>query len=424
MPGPALASPMTATPALAAFADAARQRVGSLDDRAGDLLAAGLAAADPYPPTRDALDDLAGPAAVAVACGKAAVPMARAWQDWGGPPGVVVAPEGTEPEGLDGWEVRWGEHPVPGPRSYAAGQRVVDLARHGMDVVLLLSGGASSMMEAPVLDEADHRALAEELVEAGLDIRTLNAARSLVSDLKVGGLAGEVDRAGGRLTVLFVSDVPDDDPALVGSGPGFAVDGSELVSRLDDLDDDLRDRVLDAADHREAPRATAKHRCVLPRRAPMEAALEAARSRGLEATPVRLDGPIDQAADRLAAARPDEDGVVVAWGEPHVDLPDDPGRGGRATHLVCRAWPELDGDHVLAVAATDGVDGRAEAGGGYARPAADRSGEAESAAARTDSATFLEGLEPVLGGLLSKQVTHANSADVGVLTYDPGSTGT
>lgn len=424
MLSPALASPMTATPALAAFADAVHQRVGSLDRRAGDVLAAGLAAADPYPPTRDALDELAGPAAVAVACGKAAVPMARAWQDWGGPPGVVVAPEGTEPEGLDGWEVRWGEHPVPGPRSYAAGQRVVDLARHGMDVVLLLSGGASSMMEVPVLDEADHRALMEDLVEVGLDIRTLNAARSLVSDLKAGGLAGEVDRAGGRLTVLFVSDVPDDDPGLVGSGPGSAVEETELVSRLDDLDDDLRDRVLVAADHRQAPRATAEHRCVLPRRAPMEAALETARSRGLEPTPVRLDGPVEQAADRLAKARPEPDEVVVAWGEPHVALPDDPGRGGRATHLVCRAWRELDADHVLAVAATDGVDGRAEAAGGYARPATDRSDAAVDAAERTDSATFLQELPPTVGGLLAEQVTHANSADVGVLTYDPGSTGT
>lgn len=415
---------MTGTEPLAAFADAARQRVGSIDRRAGEILAAGLEAADPCPPTRQALDALAGPAAVAVACGKAAVPMARAWQDWGGPPGIVVAPEGTDPGGLDGWEIRWGEHPVPGARSYAAGQRVVDLARQGLDVVLLLSGGASSMMEAPVGDEADHRALASDLVDAGLDIRTLNAARSLVSDLKAGALAGEVERAGGRLTVLFVSDVPDDDPELVGSGPGIAVADDELVSRLQGVEDDLRERVLDAADRREAPRATADHRCVLSRQAPKEAAVERARSLGLEPADLCLDGPVDEAAARLADARPGEGEVVVPWGEPHVALPDDPGRGGRTTHLICRTWPELDVGHVLAVAATDGVDGRAQAGGGWARSDPDRADEAAGAADRADSATFLEELPPAVGGLLPEQVTHANSADVGVLTYEPGSTGT
>lgn len=415
---------MTETAPLARFAEAARRRVGGLDERAGPILAAALRAADPYPATRAALDALPGPAAVAVACGKAAVPMARAWQDWGGPPGVLVAPEGTDPEGLDGWEVRWGEHPVPGPRSYAAGQRVVDLARHGMDLVLLLSGGASAMMEAPVLDQADHHALAGDLVDAGLDIRSLNAARSLLSDLKAGGLAGEAERAGGRLTVLFVSDVPDDDPALVGSGPGFAVADDELVSRLEGLDDGLRERVLEAAEHRQAPRGTADHTCVLSRRAPMEAAVERARSLGLEPTAVRLDGPVDEAAARLAAARPAGDEVVVPWGEPHVALPEDPGRGGRTTHLVCRAWPRLDDGHVLAVAATDGVDGRAEAGGGLARIEQARADEATAAADRTASAAFLASLPDAVGGLLPEQVTQANSADVGVLSYPPGSTGT
>lgn len=460
-----------ATEALAAFAAVAREAVARVSDRAADLLHAALVAADPHPATLGALAEHGGgKGRVPVAVGKAAVPMARAWQAWGGPPGLLVAPPGAKAPSLAGWELRAGEHPVPGALSYAAGKRVLDWAREGLPLVLLLSGGASAMVEAPVPGPDLHRPLMERLQRSGAPIEAVNAARSLLSGIKAGGLASECVRAGGSLTVLYVSDVPGDDPAVVGSGPGAWIAPEVLRERLDGLPGGLRDEVLELAGGRDVDETgpdDVVHRCVLPRRAPAEAAAARARSAGLAPELVRLDGPVDEVADRVAGRmrmlRPDE--VLILWGEPTVAVPaaasasaeagtaagtgagtgagpgggrgGHGGRGGRATHLVGALMArsgELGGDAdetlgegsgaafggravAVAVAATDGVDGPSGTGGGYARLPADaaRSQAARDALSAFDAAAFLEGLPLDEGGVVPAAPTGANSADVGVV---------
>jgi glycerate-2-kinase len=135
--------------------------------------------------------------------------------------GVVVAPtKGDAPSGAITSLV--GDHPIPGRRSFDAAARIAQAfsQKRGGDLgVLLLSGGASSLIGAPIkgLIEADYIRLCEMLVASGLDISRLNAVRKRFSLWGAGRMA--LALAPARTFCFAVSDVPDNDIASIGSGP-------------------------------------------------------------------------------------------------------------------------------------------------------------------------------------------------------------
>ena len=174
--------------------------------------------------------------------------------------------------------------------------------------------------------------LAQLGLAAGRDIVTLNTERARYSQIKGGRLAARLGGRGGR--ALLISDVPGDDPAVIGSGIlAPAPDG-----------DAIRREVIASVDMA------------------MDAVAEAARARGL--TVRRATGRFSGDAARLATQFTHElalgEAQVRIWGgESTVQLPAAPGRGGRNQHLALAAarmiagYPEL----ALLAAGTDGIDG-------------------------------------------------------------------
>ena len=138
--------------------------------------------------------------------------------------GVVVAPEKSDsPSGAIASMV--GDHPIPGANSFASAvkiQQTLAMKRGGDLGVVLLSGGASSLIGAPLkgLAEADYIKLCETLVASGLDIGKLNAVRKRFSMWGAGRMA--LALAPARTYCFAVSDVPDNDIASIGSGPCVA----------------------------------------------------------------------------------------------------------------------------------------------------------------------------------------------------------
>ena len=84
---------------------------------------------------------------------------------------------------------------------------------------MLLSGGASANLVSPAagLTLDDKRAITRHLLRSGAAIGEINAVRKRLSRIKGGRLAGAAFPA--RLLTLAISDVPGDDPAVIGSGP-------------------------------------------------------------------------------------------------------------------------------------------------------------------------------------------------------------
>ena len=115
-----------------------------------------------------------------------------------------------------------GDHPIPGRQSSAAAVKIGEVTpgRRGNDVsIVLVSGGASSLIAAPLraLSEADLSLLFELLLGSGLDIGEMNAVRKRFSRWAAGRLA--LALAPAATHCLAMSDVADDDLAVIGSGP-------------------------------------------------------------------------------------------------------------------------------------------------------------------------------------------------------------
>lgn len=311
-----------------------------------DLYRAALAAVDGRRRVRAALASDPGKEPVsAVAIGKAASAMMLGAADALGPRlqrGLVVGPDGgiaRELAGRAGMQCLEAGHPLPDERSIAAGQALLAFAAAtppGGRVLLMVSGGASALLEvpAPGVSLADLQRLYTEATAQGLDIESLNARRRELSQVKGGRLPGLF--AGSNVEGLAISDVPRDDPAVIGSGllaaPGCRL---TLVGSLDEA---------------------------------LEAILRTARAQAFSVQRIadRLAGDAAAAARRfcheLAVGAAD---LLVWGGEAVVNLPAQPGRGGRCQHFALTAAQCIAGHPELIVlaAGTDGRDGASEDAG-------------------------------------------------------------
>lgn len=116
-------------------------------------------------------------------------------------------------------------HPVPDAGSVEGARLALEAAASATadDLVLvLLSGGASANLVAPTGDLTldDKRAITRHLLRSGAAIDEINTVRKRLSRIKGGRLAAAAFPA--RLVTLAISDVPGDDPAIIGSGPTVA----------------------------------------------------------------------------------------------------------------------------------------------------------------------------------------------------------
>ena len=179
---------------------------------------------------------------VLIAVGKAAQAMTEGACDILGTQirgGLVVSkaghllPSRLSAVGLDGVI---GGHPVPNLGSLEAGGRLLDTVAAAGDASLLflISGGASSLVEVPAggLGLAELERLNGWLLGSGLPIDAMNRVRKAVSRIKGGGLLTFVQ--GRRLRALAISDVPADEPRVIGSG--LLVPEPDLAVELQKLD--------------------------------------------------------------------------------------------------------------------------------------------------------------------------------------------
>lgn len=135
--------------------------------------------------------------------------------------GIVICPYGlkTKTSRIQQFEA---SHPVPDLNGYTATLELVDVASDVREpdlVIYVISGGSSSLLCLPPeeLELEDIRELNRHLLTCGAPIRDMNRIRKSVSKVKGGKLRSVFGNA--VVEVLAVSDVPDNDPAVIGSGP-------------------------------------------------------------------------------------------------------------------------------------------------------------------------------------------------------------
>ena len=151
-------------------------------------------------------------------------------------------------------------HPVPDKAGISATKRALALADavDAEDLVLvLLSGGASAnwIAPAPGLTLEEKQALTRALLKSGAAIGEMNTVRKHLSRIKGGRLAKRAYPA--TVVTLAISDVPGDDPAVIGSGPTVPdpttlADARAIVARYRLALPEAVERALDDPGERDA----------------------------------------------------------------------------------------------------------------------------------------------------------------------------
>ena len=192
------------------------------------IFKAGIAAVEPGALVAGALDDgaLTNDRFHVVSVGKAAMAMAQAAVALLDPDRLIGEPlvvtNGGNSRPQEGFRVMTCGHPLPDTRSVLAAAEVTHRAstlEQNQGLLVLLSGGSSSLLAAPVtgVSLADKAEITRLLLASGADIHEINSVRRHLSKIKGGGLARIVFPA--PLVTLILSDVIDDDASVIGSGP-------------------------------------------------------------------------------------------------------------------------------------------------------------------------------------------------------------
>lgn len=344
---------------------------------------------------------------VVLGAGKAGASMAQAvealWPADAPLQGLVVTRYHhvpPRPEGLaQRIEVVQAAHPVPDDAGRQAAERMLAMAQ-GLgrsDLVLcLVSGGGSALLTLPVegLSLEQKQDVNKALLASGASISEMNCVRKHLSRIKGGRLAAACAPA--RVVTLTISDVPGDDPSIIGSGPTVpdATRCEDALAVLQRYRIALPEPVLRALAQGalETPKpgdprfdGHRVHLIATPQQS-LEAAAQAARDAGLAAYILsdamegesREVGKVHAALARAVAqrgqpfARPC---VILSGGETTVTVrarpPGSPrGRGGRAGEFCMGMAQALQGQEgVYALAAdTDGIDGVEDNAGAFVAP--------------------------------------------------------
>jgi glycerate 2-kinase len=284
-------------------------------------------------------------------------------------------------------------HPVPDRSGQRAAVRLcamaAELGRRDL-LIVLLSGGASSLLPAPVagVTLADKQRTTQELLRCGASIREINTVRKHLSRIKGGRLA-ELTKA--TVVTVILSDVLGDDLSAIASGPTApdptTYQGAVEILKRYRIWQTVPQRVRRHLDHgclglaSETPKPGSSlfrrvhHHIVGSNGAAVTAVTRAAREAGLR-TLVHVPALTGEARDEgqrfgaLARKIARENKplqkpcCVVAGGETTVTVTGK-GTGGRAQEFAAAAALEIAGLAKVWVVAigTDGTDGPTDAAG-------------------------------------------------------------
>ena len=321
-----------------------------------------LDAIDPAPRVAAALEP-GGPPVHIYGAGKASVRMVTGALRALGPRvvgGTVLAPTTGTAGPIS---ILAADHPLPGDRSLA-GTRELLLGLSAVpadhEVLFLISGGASAMLCAPTVDLATWRDLGTQLLYSGAPIADVNAVRAAFSSVKAGRLA---DACPAAFRTLIASDVPGDDPMVIGSGPTVPPTTPHDLAALA-----ARWRLRLPVAPQPAPGIRSGPVEIVTRNEDALAAVsQLAQTQGLRVVrgpPLR--GPARQMGSALAqqlVGLPERT-CLICGGETTVTVRG-AGRGGRCQELATAALDHLStrpGTRLLA-AGTDGMDGPTDAAG-------------------------------------------------------------
>ena len=325
-----------------------------------------------------------------ISIGKAAQTLVNSLEMQAGPRFEGIVASSVEPVSqARGFRYFRGGHPTPNQESVRAAEAMLkSLSGQNASslVIFMLSGGGSSMAEKPINDEISLEDLVttyRALVLSGAPIAEINAIRKHLSAIKGGRLARAAYPVPAQPVSLLVSDVPDNTPDALASGPTMpdstSVNDCYTIAAKYGMLAQFPASVRELFQHRaleETPKSDdpAFHRCrwwtLLSNASVVEASKVEAQRLGFT---VEVDNSCDdwdyaRAAEyllnRLRELRKKSERVcLISGGEVTVKVTNG-GVGGRNQQFVLACSQKIAGQNITVLSAgTDGIDGNSPAAG-------------------------------------------------------------
>src|SRR6202789_3699829 len=299
----------------------------------------------------------------------------------------IVARSGVPSGQVRGFRYFRGGHPTPNAESVHAAQSIlkaVDAQTAESLVIFLLSGGGSSLVEKPIDDEItldNLIATYRVLVHSGGSIGEINAIRKHLSAVKGGRLAQAAYPA--QQISLLVSDVPDNTPDALASGPTMpdptSTEDCYRIAAEHGLLDTFPAATRELFERRaleETPKSDDPAFCrsrwwpLLSNQTAVEQASVAAKQAGFA---VHVDNSCDdwdyeRAAEylvkRVRELKTESERVcMISGGEVTVKVTNG-GVGGRNLQFALACAEKIAGENITVLSAgTDGIDGNSPAAG-------------------------------------------------------------
>ena len=319
------------------------------------------------------------------------------------------------------WPCLESGHPVPNEISLVAGTKLLEFIKNipkDTKILALISGGASSLVE--VLPESMSleklQKTNEWLIGSGLTIHEINQIRCSLSLIKGGKTLSYLSHH--EMVQFLISDVKNDDPAVIGSG--LFVTNTDKNTQIN-VPDWISEIMLESDTNSDV---LVKSHIIASNALACQAIINEAKQLNYPVTyhGQNLFGDVYERAaliaEKLKNGKP---GVHIWGGETTITLPHETGRGGRNQSLALELAIYLENinDITVLVGATDGSDGPTDDAGaiidGFTLSRGKHIGSAKDYLMAADAGTFLA----EAGDLLSTGPTGTNVMDIVIALKEP-----
>lgn len=277
--------------------------------------------------------------------------------------GAVVGLEKVDTKHI---ETFVGTHPKPSPANVSAGQKIYEIIKDSSEddlIIVLVSGGGSALLCPTESEREQEVKLFDVSIKCGDTIIEMNTIRKHLSALKGGGLAKTAYPA--TVIGLIFSDVPGDNFNEVASGATYRdestiLDAEKIIDKYN----------LGHFDLTETPKEDKYfekvHNFVLvSNKTAIEAMAKKGEGLGLKTKVISMElyDEVSEALSKIFSAK-ENDAIVLAAGEPKIEVKGKGGKGGRNLHMGLKAMQMglIDEDSVFISLASDGMDNSDSAG--------------------------------------------------------------
>ena len=317
-----------------------------------------------------------------VGFGKASIGMALAIEEiLPVKEGAVISTSCSHPDGRKPSTIKVfkGSHPLPSEDNIKATEellRIVNKAGKNDLLIVLISGGGSSLLCKPRISLESMREVTDRLIKAGCTIDELNTVRKHLSYVKGGQLA-KMSRA--EILSLIISDVMGNPVEFIASGP-TAPDSTTymdaknvlmkygLWGKIEEVDEIINKGVKGKIEETPEEINNSTNIIIADNVMACEKAKEIAHRKGYysEVVSTSICGEAREIGRDIASyakLSPRMKAAFIFGGETTVNVKGK-GKGGRNQELVLGAIREIEGERIVIVSCgTDGIDGNSDAAG-------------------------------------------------------------